>query len=114
MNIHESLRHFLTQTLFLLWGKIIWFKDHGEPLECAREFKGHFVHVVLDHGGSCVLADIEGLIERKPNADRLRNLTLGNLLLIYQQRAGCPLADPTSLIVKLESHNVLAGGKSLI
>src|SRR5262249_25888510 len=82
------------------------FERPGEP-------EWHFRLVVLKHGGSRVLADVEGLVERKANADRVFDPPLRRLFFINEQRGGPGLADAAALILELDADDVVSGREGL-
>ncbi len=53
----------LKQVLPFFFGQLLWFENHDELLEGAREGKRHFVHVVLYHRSSGVPTFLTSLPE---------------------------------------------------
>src|SRR5262249_55031751 len=70
--------------------------------------------VFLEHWGAGVFSDVEGLVERKADPDRLRNAPLGDPFFIDQQGRGRSLADAATVIGELDANDVVAGRQRLI
>src|SRR5262245_40556986 len=102
------------QMLLLLLAELLRFENDDELRQRSAKRERHLALVLVQHRGASVLADVEGFIERKANPDRLRNLRLGDLLLVDQQGRGGTLSDATALIGEFHPNNVIAGRKWLI
>src|SRR5262245_6983160 len=96
-------------------GALLVQLDH-ELVELAGELERHFVDVVLDDRRAGVLADVEGLVEREPAADRPLESAIGHLLAIHAERAGAALADLAlrAVVGEVERDRVLAGRQLLV
>src|SRR5262249_9100981 len=114
VNGHVGLGFLFAQRLPFLRRQFLRFEDHDELLERAREGKRHLVDVVLDHVRSGVCADIERLVEREADSDRLGNLPFRDLLAVNEQGSGCALADAAAVVLEGETHDVLARRDRLV
>src|SRR6516164_5579763 len=102
------------QPVLLVVAELLWLKDHHEFRQRSGERERHLAVIFLQHRRACVLADVEGLIERKANADGHGNLSFSNLLLVDQQGRGCSLSNATAVISELDANKVIARRKRLI
>src|SRR5262245_33373024 len=108
VNSHVGFRFRLAQRLPLFGRQLFRFEDHDESLERARESNRHLVDIVLDHGRSSVSPDVERLVEREANADRLGDLSFRHLLAVDEQGAGRALADAAAVVLEDEADDMLA------
>src|SRR5262249_10989025 len=94
--------------------QLLWFEDHHKFLERAREPKGHFVHVVLNHWSASVFANIEGFIQGETHPHRLRNPPLRHLPAVHEQPAGGAFPDTTSVVREIQAPHVIASRERLV
>jgi hypothetical protein len=113
MRGHASLCCFLKQAISLFLCQFLWFENDHNLLERSRKSKRHFLHVVFDYRSTTVLADVECLIEREPNAYASRNSCLRNLLFVYKQDPSRAFTVPAPVVPKANAHQVISGGYRL-
>src|SRR5262245_22315 len=114
LNSHQCLRQFLVQAALFVLAELLWLKNHAESREHSGKGERHPSLVRLQHRGSSVLSDVKGFIERKSNAYRLRNATLRDLPLVYQQRRSGCFADPATIVFELDADDMIAGRERLV
>src|SRR5262249_37153072 len=114
MNGHRGPRFLLKEPLPLLRRQVLRFEDDDKLLERARERKWHFVHVVLHHRSSRVLADIESFIERETNWYRLRDFPLRDRRSVHEQSAGRAFTNAAPIVFESKAHHMVARRDRLV
>src|SRR5215471_16799125 len=72
----------------------------------ARELERQLVAVI--HASSGINADVEGLVDRHQERNRVRDRLAGNLLAVDRQHASAALAKAGAIILEIERDGVLA------
>src|SRR5690349_12202916 len=75
-------------------------------VDLAGELERQLVAVV--HAGAGINADVEGLVDRHDERDRVRDRLAGNLLAVNGQHAAAALAIAGPVIFEIERDGVLA------
>src|SRR5450631_371576 len=81
--------------------------------DLAVEPERHLIILVI-HPGARVDADIEALVARQQEWNRLRDLQSPHLLAVDLQYAGAALCDAGSIIGEVKHDAVFASGNRLI
>src|SRR5215471_7578946 len=89
------------------FGQLFWFENDNKFLDRPREREGHLVHIILDHGGSCVCPHVEGLVQRESNSDGSGNSPFRNLFPVDKQDAGSTFTVPATVISESKAQCVI-------
>src|SRR5262249_22336156 len=82
-------------------------KLERQLVDLAGELERQLVAVI--HARAGINADVEGLVDRHQERNRVRDRLAGNLLAVYRQHAGAALAKAGAIILEIEHDGVLAG-----